>query len=157
MEKEAPQGELALCCRPAAAEDFPFLFSVLKENMQELYQEAFGSWEDVEEQAFLRQDLAEAPYHLLCRGEAPIGFFSVEEQSDAWFVRELQLLRGEQGRGVGTCFLLALHAHAAAAGKNLRLEVLKGNQAAARLYEKLGFRETGQNATHKTMEKKVRR
>ena len=31
MEKEAPQGELALCCRPAAAEDFPFLFSVLKE------------------------------------------------------------------------------------------------------------------------------
>ena len=67
MEKEAPQGELAFCCRPAAAEDFPFLFSVLKENMQELYQEAFGSWEDAEEQAFLRQDLAEAPFHLLCR------------------------------------------------------------------------------------------
>lgn len=123
--------------------------------MQALYRAAFGSWEEAQEQAFLQQELGEAPYYLLCRGQSRIGFFSVEEQPDACFLRELQLRREEQGRGLGTCFLLALSRYAAAAGKELRLEVLKGNEAAARLYRRLGFCPAGQNQTHLKMKKKV--
>lgn len=144
-----------LRCRPVREEDFPYLFRVLKENMQACYAAAFGGWQDEEEQGFLRRELSEAPYHLLLSGDAPIGFFSVVEQEDALFLRELQIAKSEQGRGAGTRFLQALARHGALCQKGVRLEVLPANERAVLWYGRLGFCLTGRSATHLQMERRA--
>lgn len=138
-------------------EDFAFLFCVLKQNMQDLYREAFGKWEDIREEAFLRSELAKAPYWLIMRDNEPIGFFSVSSQKGNLMLNELQLKKGEQCRGLGSRILLKLSEYAAQKRSGLCLEVLKNNTRAIRLYQWLGFCITGQNKTHLQMEKKARK
>jgi len=60
----------------------------------------------------------------------------------------IQLLPEFQGRGIGSDLILRELAHAKALGKPLRLQVLRANDRARALYERLGFRVVGETEHH---------
>jgi ribosomal protein S18 acetylase RimI-like enzyme len=83
---------------------------------------------------------------------AAVGLVASEERPDEFWIDEIQLARAWQGKGIGTAVMLDLIAKANAAPKTVRLRVLLENPRARRLYERMGFRVTGQTATHHLME-----
>ncbi|MEL6269251.1 MAG: GNAT family N-acetyltransferase, partial [Chloroflexota bacterium] len=66
------------------------------------------------------------------------GFLVVERPPHETFLSKIMLLPAHQGRGIGADLVRDLIAESHAAGKPVRLRVLKGNPAKS-LYERLGF------------------
>jgi ribosomal protein S18 acetylase RimI-like enzyme len=87
---------------------------------------------------------------ILMRGQ-PIGLLSVLRSPDRSFVRALEISAEWQRGGIGSAVMRDLLAEAREQGVPLELQVLHVNAAARRLYERLGFRTTGENATHVSM------
>ncbi|HSH40519.1 MAG TPA: GNAT family N-acetyltransferase [Arenicellales bacterium] len=82
--------------------------------------------------------------------DAPIGYialtwgYSIEFRGRDAFVDEFFISEPQRGRGLGTRVLAEVKARVAAMGiKALHLEVDRGNAAARRVYEKLGFEMRG--------------
>jgi len=88
---------------------------------------------------------------VLLDGNA-VGLIAVEEPGDELRLDEIQLARAWRGRGIGTELIRDLLRKAAADGKALRLQVLRGDARARELYLRLGFAVTGENDTHHLME-----
>lgn len=63
----------------------------------------------------------------------------------------IQLLPQHQGRGIGTSLIDVLFKEARDEGKRLTLQVLKVNDRARQLYERLGFSTVEETDTHYLM------
>lgn len=75
---------------------------------------------------------------LECDGRR-IGRLLLDASGRDWRVVDIALLPGERGRGHGGALLGALRDQAQAASASLALSVLRSNEAALRLYQRLGF------------------
>jgi ribosomal protein S18 acetylase RimI-like enzyme len=80
-----------------------------------------------------------------------IGVLIVEQQLDAIYLAEIQILPDWQGRGIGSSVVRSLMEEAAASGRPLILRVLHVNKRARALYERLGFRPFKEIETHTYM------
>ena len=80
-----------------------------------------------------------------------VGFLCCTVHLDHFFLSEIQLLPTAQGNGIGTELIKREQGKATELGLPIRLRVLKANRARM-LYQRLGFRETGDDATHIFME-----
>lgn len=93
--------------------------------------------------------LSRHPGHrsLALLGQAGVaGRLLLDEQPTHLTVLDILIDPSEQGSGLGTSVLRAMQE--AAGTRELRLMVLRTNAAAMRLYERLGFRRTGETPTH---------
>lgn len=88
---------------------------------------------------------------LICRDENVIGFISLSYDSEALFIRELHLVDGSRGLGVGTWVLEQMVLKANASGL-LRLTVFKSNPARM-LYERMGLSIVGEESCFWRMER----
>ncbi len=79
------------------------------------------------------------------------GRLIVDRSGDATVLVDIALLPESRGRGTGGGLLGALLAEARAAGRAVRLHVLRTNPA-ARLYERLGFLPAGGDEMYAAME-----
>lgn len=80
--------------------------------------------------------------HEIIRVEnKPVGRQYVDRAEEEILLVDLVLLPEFCNRGIGTILLGKLRDEAAASGKPLRLYAIKFNNAALRLYERLGFKE----------------
>jgi ribosomal protein S18 acetylase RimI-like enzyme len=79
---------------------------------------------------------------LIVRGDAPCGTIqSVREQVGCGAIQNIGVTPAQRGRGLGTALLLkALWGLRTAGHHRVTLEVTAGNDAAVRLYRRLGFR-----------------
>ena len=75
--------------------------------------------------------------------DADIGMLKVDRDTDGWQLVQIQLLPEYQQRGIGTRIVRELLAEACRERKTVILKVLKTSPA-KRLYERLGFRVTGE-------------
>ena len=73
-----------------------------------------------------------------------IGYLGVSERESAVFIDQVEITPKYQGRGIGTALINDLLAR----GRPVELGVLKMNGDARRLYERLGFRVTGETERH---------
>ncbi|GAB3427321.1 GNAT family N-acetyltransferase [Massilia solisilvae] len=69
----------------------------------------------------------------------PIGRLLLDASGRDWRVVDIALMPGERGRGHGGALLGAVRDQAQAAHASLALSVLRSNEAALRLYQRLGF------------------
>ena len=111
----------------------------------------FGRWVEVEQDAYFDRVWPQHVHEILEWGGSACGYAAVEFGSDAVDIHELVLHPDFQSRGIGTRVLLETVDHAQRLGLPVRLQVLLENARAARLYERLGFRECGASATHRQM------
>jgi GNAT superfamily N-acetyltransferase len=136
--------------RPATHEDQDFCFFVLKATMRAYVEQIWG-WDDEWQRTYFASRYDPALNQVILLDGVDVGVFSVEERADELFVSRLYILPAYQRRGIGTCLLQSVLDKGKTLGRPVRLQVLVNNPA-RRLYERLGFRPTGETATHLVME-----
>jgi ribosomal protein S18 acetylase RimI-like enzyme len=165
---EQAQGNTQAVSLRAAAipEDEAFLrelyLSTRREEMS-----AWG-WNDAQQEIFARMQFnarqqsyvmqyPEAVYKIILLGGGRAGSLIVAQRDDEIRLVDIALLPEHRNRGIGSFIVKELFMEADAAGKILRLHVQRENDAARRLYERLGFSITNENDTYLRMERPPRR
>lgn len=151
MRFECPAPLLArgMRTRPECAADLPALRALYRE--QRWAEFAMLPWDDAARAAFIDQQFEAQQRHytlsqeqvlflVLIEGERVVGrLYLGGDAADAVRLMDILLLPECRGQGLGTALIAALLEQAAAAGREVSLQVEKGNPAAG-LYRRLGFR-----------------
>lgn len=153
--------ELGLELRPETDQDVPFL-SLLYTSMRWDELIPVTEWSDGEKLAFLEQQFGAQRTHYLRaygggghflvveRGGQPVGRLYLFRSSRDIRVVDIGLLPEFRNQGFGAALLGALFAEAQASGRTVSVHVEVFNPA-QRLYERLGFREAGEEGPYRLM------
>jgi ribosomal protein S18 acetylase RimI-like enzyme len=148
--------------RPVRVEDQNFLFRLYASTRTHEIA-AFG-WPAAQQEAFLRMQFMaqqrgyesaypQAEHNVVELDGSPIGRLMIYREKDSVRLVDIALLAGHRGQGLGGELIGALIEQCARAGATLRLQVLQTNPA-RRLYERLGFTRTGEDAMYIEMERR---
>jgi ribosomal protein S18 acetylase RimI-like enzyme len=141
-----------LLLRPATAFDVPYLVSLRVKTMTEHLQRA-GQWLTQEEhEARAMSELHACSIVLL--DERPTGMVKTLRTQAYWEIAQVQIEPDRQGNGMGTTLLTEIISDARRVPVPVRLSVLKGNRAKT-LYERLGFKVIGEDASSYQMQVEV--
>jgi GNAT superfamily N-acetyltransferase len=140
--------------RQATTQDAPLFYKVIDQTMREFIVATWGAWDEerVVRESMLGSTSQDA--RVIRHDGEDVGVFVVHEEPSHFQVQQLYLLRPYQGQGIGTQLITSLLQKSAAAGKPVRLRVLKVNSA-KQFYEKLGFTVTDGDAAFFEMESSV--
>ncbi|HBD18713.1 MAG TPA: GNAT family N-acetyltransferase [Arenimonas sp.] len=151
-----------LALRHAVDADLPALMRLYADTRAD--ELAAMPWPEAARQAFLAQQFALQHQHYLShyggadflvvvQGDALVGRYYLWRAEREDLVVDISLLAGWRGQGIGGALLASSQGSAAAQGRGLWLHVLRWNQAAQRLYARLGFEaeEVGSTDTHLLM------
>jgi GNAT superfamily N-acetyltransferase len=149
----------AILLRPEQPEDEPFRFALYASTRQEEL-DAWG-WPPELRQPFLEMQFKaqdsyralfpQADFQIVVRDGNCIGRLIIHRGETEFRLVDIALLPEHQNAGLGAYLIGTLKAEAAAAGRPLRLTVLRGHRA-ARLYERLGFTKIGETEVHDELE-----
>ena len=103
------------------------------------------------QRAAYRQSYSDAMFLLVTQAGAPIGRLYLAGAPDAIVLLDILIDGRWRSAGIGGALIEALVAAAAARGQAVRLHVEKSNRARG-MYERLGFRVTGDAGLHWEME-----
>jgi ribosomal protein S18 acetylase RimI-like enzyme len=148
--------------RPAGADDQDFLFKLYASTR--LHEIAAFGWPAAQQEAFLRMQFMaqqrgyesnypQAEHQIVEMSETPVGRLMVYREKDSVRLVDIALLAEHRGQGIGAELIGALIEQCARDGATLRLQVLQTNPA-LRLYERLGFTRTGEDAMYIEMERR---
>lgn len=146
---------IPIALRPARESDREFLFALLRDALGPHIVRAFGAWREAEQRERFFASLKLALHQIVELAGEPVGCLSVTRSAEQLKLNRVFLLPSHQGRGIGSQLIRTLAADADASGVPVRLRVFKLNPA-RRLYERLGFRITGEIETHFLMERAPR-
>ena len=132
--------------RQATAEDRDRLYAIHREGMRPYVEQVWGWDEDFQRERFRRGFDPGATQVVLADGRE-IGFLRVAERGGVITLAQVFIASDHRRRGIGTALLRDILAR----GRPVRLRVLKVNDDARRLYERLGFRVVDENATRYLM------
>lgn len=150
--------------RAANAADEPFLFRLYASTRAE--EVAATGWPAAQQERFLREqfEARQRSYRTSFPGAAceivhadrvAIGATIVHRTDAEIRVVDIALLPAYRGQGFGSRLLQPLIAEARRVGRPLRLQVLKDNHDAFRLYLRLGFEPVGNNGAYLKLEYRV--
>jgi len=94
---------------------------------------------------------ADAEFLIVEREAEPVGRLYLLRRAPEHLLVDIGLDPVERGQGLGAALIATAQADAAAAGRGLRLHVEHGNDAARRLYQRLGFQHEENLPTHAAM------
>ena len=157
-----PWASQGLALRVAAVEDQAFLRALYADVRAD--EVALAGWPVPLAEAFLDSqfDLQSRHYArafpgaeilLILAAGAPIGRLYLHDSDQGRLIVEFSLLAAWRGRGLGGALIRQVQAQSRRAGlPRCWLHVAHHNPAARRLYDRLGFRVTGQDQTHCRMD-----
>jgi ribosomal protein S18 acetylase RimI-like enzyme len=132
----------ALTFRPALAQDIEYCrriyFSEMEWIIRELHIDALAQAENFQKQ------WVQAQVRIITLQGTDIGWLQSFAQDDDLFLAQLVVDRAHQRKGIGTEVMERLMHEAQQRHQGVRLEVVKINPA-LRLYQRLGFRITGED------------
>jgi GNAT superfamily N-acetyltransferase len=132
--------------RPATAEDFDFLWNLHRATMRP-YVEAIWGWDEGVQARRFREAFDPAHRQIVIVGGHPVGVLHVDDLPRAVFLANVEIDPAHQRRGLGTALVESVIDRAKSLGLPVTLQVLRVNPV-RRLYERLGFRVTGDTPTH---------
>ncbi|HYX93159.1 MAG TPA: GNAT family N-acetyltransferase [Myxococcaceae bacterium] len=141
-----------IALRPCRQNDAAFLFGLHRVALGE-YVAATWGWDDDDQRRRFEEAFIPADQQIITVGGVDAGVLRVADRKHFLEVGLLELLPEFQRRGVGTKLMNQVLEVARARGVAVRLQVLRTNPGARRLYERLGFVVVGQTATHLQMTK----
>jgi ribosomal protein S18 acetylase RimI-like enzyme len=130
--------------RPATAEDRELFWQLLSQAMRP-YVEATWGWDAADQHARFVATFEPSACHVIELGGLPVGGVRVDYATTPIRLLNIQILPQFQRQGLGSAIIMAVLQRAA--DRPVWLRVLKVNPARA-LYERLGFRVTGETETH---------
>ena len=129
----------AYTLRQATNDDYEFLFSLHEAAMRE-YVEATGwGWQEEWQREYFDRKFDPLRRQIIQVQGQDIGVIAIEERDDELYVALIEILPEFQSRGIGTRLLGQTIDSAHRMGRPIALHVLKSNEPARRLYERLGF------------------
>ena len=137
--------------RPASEADYAWLWTLKRLTMRPYVEQMWDGWDDEVQENFFRRNFIPANIRVIVSGGRDIGLLHVEREPAALFLANLQILPEFQNRGIGTTVIHHVINEARESRLPLRLQVLKTNRPARRLYERLGFELTEAGGTHHQM------
>ena len=151
---------MSVTLRPARPDDEPFLYELYCSTRNEDL--AAGDSNSPQQQVLLRMQFVgqqhtyraqypRADHDIILLDGLAIGRVMVERGDHEIRGVDIALLPAYRSSGVGGVIIQDLLDEARRAGKPFRIQVVRTNRA-RRLYERLGFRETGDTGTHYVME-----
>jgi len=127
----------SIAFRPAGEADFETLLA-LRIRVLRPHLERVGRFDPERARRYFREGYDPTHLRLLLADGAFAGCVALKPDGDGLVLEHFYIDDGFQGRGLGGAVLRLLLAEADAAGKAVRLGVLKGSPA-ARLYQRHGF------------------
>jgi ribosomal protein S18 acetylase RimI-like enzyme len=128
----------AYTLRPAAAEDYDYLFALHKATIRP-YVEAIWGWVDEWQEEYFRKKFNPSNQKIIQLNGKDIGVVVVEDRGSYLYLALIEIAPEFQGQGIGTAVIRNLQQRAQKEKRPLRLHVLKSNLRARHLYEQLGF------------------
>ena len=138
--------------RPATAEDTGFARQVHHSGYHDTVVRQFGEWDEAMQDKFFDAAWNADPHEILMSDESDCGYCAIERHPDHIFLHELVVSDEFQGQGIGSKVLQELIDEAKAKEIPIKLQVLKENEGARRLYLKFGFKDTEITDMHYLME-----
>jgi ribosomal protein S18 acetylase RimI-like enzyme len=139
--------------RPCTAADHDWAYALKCDAYREVVERQFGPWDEAfQRELFDQRCWKPALSHVVLIDGQAAGLVAWEDRGDHLWLDEIQIVRDQRGRGLGSSLLRDLLAEARATAKPLRLQVLRENRRAQALYRHLGFNLTGETTTHIQME-----
>lgn len=135
--------------RPATEDDFGFLSRLHAATMKATVTEVWG-WDDGFQAAYFRDHFDPSRQQIIVVDGRDIGVLAVERHPDGVFLGNIEIAPEEQGRGLGAAIVRDVMTESFGRGLPVALQVNRINRA-RRLYERLGFVETGRTETHVQM------
>lgn len=132
--------------RPARRDEFELLYAIHRAAMERYVAATWGGWDEAFQREHFRDNWPAERQAVEVGGELA-GFLEVVEHDGIPWVGNLELHPRFHNRGIGSAILRDVQQAAAASGRPLGLQVLRVNPART-LYLRMGFRDTGQTATH---------
>jgi ribosomal protein S18 acetylase RimI-like enzyme len=153
--------QMPLALRPVEPGDEPFLFEVYSSTRADemaawgwnaAQQEAFLRLQFNGQQGFYRMQYPGAEHRIILFNAQPVGRMIVIRSDEEVRLADIVVLPQYRNRGIGASLIKDLCAEAEGKGLPVRLQVLKSNHDAARLYERMGFSTVTENDTHLQMQ-----
>lgn len=146
--------------RPITPEDQPFLSRLYASTRWE--EVAQTGWNLEEQDRFLRlqfaaqhkfymEQFADADFHIVELHDEPIGRLYVDRREDEIRIIDIALLPEHRNKGIGSALLEDILAEARSATLPVRIHVERNNPALG-LYQRLGFREIGDEGVYLLLE-----
>jgi ribosomal protein S18 acetylase RimI-like enzyme len=135
---------LVVTLRPAKPGDYFFALDLYLDGAKR-HLSKIGRWDRRRMTERFRRGYRQFQTRVIQAGPRDIGWVQIAEQVGRLHLRQLHLISGFRGKGVGTWLIRDLFERATTQGKPVTLEVMHGNPA-KRLYERLGFKRAGRDA-----------
>ncbi len=119
--------------------------------MREYVEGTWHSWDDAIQGARFEDPEEVAKLSILLVERRKAGLLHVVRNATDMYLANIQIHPEFQNRGLGSLVVRGVMDEARGRGQPLRLQVLKVNAAARRLYERLGFRAFDETPTHVLM------
>jgi len=134
--------------RPATRADCTWVWQLKKLTMRAYVEQTWGVWNDTFQRSHFQANFAPANLEIIVIDGRDVGYLQCERARHEIFLANISVAPDLQNRGLGSAVIRGLQTQAAAARLPIRLQVLKANPAARRLYARLGFTVIDETATH---------
>ncbi|WP_218189729.1 MULTISPECIES: N-acetyltransferase [unclassified Pseudomonas] len=133
--------------RPATDRDLFVLFQIHRSVFKDHIEKIWGWDESWQLSNFTAEFLHAVTSVVESNGEI-IGYVQIVDNENRIYVQNIAISQEFQSKGFGTSIMQKLQLDAAARKVTLQLSVFRTNTLAQRFYERLGFHQTGETATH---------
>jgi ribosomal protein S18 acetylase RimI-like enzyme len=125
--------------RPATDADYDFLYQLHVAAIRPAVETTWG-WDDAFQQTYFRSRWNPTENQIVMVAGQRVGTLRLVENQDEIFLALIEIHPDYQNRGLGSTIIQDLLAEAHQRSVPVLLHVLKANEDARRLYERLGFK-----------------
>jgi ribosomal protein S18 acetylase RimI-like enzyme len=128
--------------------DYAWSWELKRLTMRPYVEATWGVWDDVAQEDFFRHNFRSDLIQIIMVNGRDAGLLHVEREPAELFLANVQIHPAFQNRGLGTAVIKTVLESARALQISVRLQVLKVNRGALRIYERLGFVTFKETPTH---------
>lgn len=133
--------------RPATEDDYMLSFEIRRNALGEYVKQTWG-WDEEWQLKYHKEDFNKDILSIIEVNGEPAGSLEYYYDAHSMIISGIYITDKFQNRGIGTEILLNLHKEASNKGMPIRLQVLKVNTKAKKLYEKHGYEVYNTTETH---------
>ena len=133
--------------RKADENDFDLSFEIRKNALGKYVEQTWG-WDEEFQRKYHKEDFDTEILSIIEVNGEPAGTLEVYNDLHSMIISGIYITDKYQNRGIGTEILLNLHQKASAEKNVIRLQVLKVNERAKKLYLSLGYEIYNTTETH---------
>lgn len=137
--------DVEMAFRPATLQDLAYCYRIYADGMRDHVERLYG-WDEAAQQSkfvtVFRIEEARIIRGRIGSAAGEVGWIQLEAEPDCLHVKELHIVTGSRGLGLGAWALMQIAEEAAADDKDVRLSALIGSPA-LRFYRRLGFEISG--------------